>query len=66
MYRQNSTRHETEQDGFADLDEARRKEMQAGLYDLHLDIAYRDPRDVDPIEEHSRLVAAEAAYLRGY
>jgi len=66
MYRQNSTRHETEQDGFADLAEARWKEMQAGLYDLHLDIVYRDPRDVDPIEEHSRLVAAEAAYLRGY
>ena len=66
MYRQNSTRHETEQDGFADLAEARWKEMQAGLYDLHLDIAYRDPRDVDPIEDRSRLAAAEAAYLRGY
>lgn len=52
--------------GWDDLAEARWKEERAGIYDLHLDIAYRDPRDVDPIEEHSRLVAAEAAYLRGY
>ena len=51
---------------WGDLEEARWKEERAGIYDLHLDIAYRDPRDVDPIEERSRLVAAEAAYLRGY
>ena len=62
----NDTTSPSQEQGWDDLDEARRKEMQAGLYDLHLDIAYRDPRDVDPIEEHSRLVAAEAAYLRGY
>ena len=48
--------------GWDDLAEARWKEMQAGLYDLHLDIVYRDPRDVDPIEERSRLVAAEHSY----
>jgi hypothetical protein len=70
MYRQNSTRHETEQyldeASRNELEETRWKEAQAGIDDLHLDITYRDPRDVDPIEEHSRLVAAEAAYLRGY
>jgi hypothetical protein len=72
MCRQNSTRHETEQyldeASWNELEETRWKEAQAGIDDLLVGTIYRppDPRDFDPLEEHSRLVAAEAAYLRGY
>jgi len=48
--------------GWDDLAEARWKEERAGIYDLRLSVGYRDPRDADPVEERSRLVAAEHSY----